>query len=53
VVLDQEAHRLALIAIERDALDDLVEHARADLGVTVEVHAVGAWRSFLPPQITK
>ncbi len=41
VVLDQEANGLALVASEREAAVDLVEHARADLGVAVEVDAIG------------
>jgi hypothetical protein len=42
VVADQEAHGAAGVAIEHQALRDLVEHARADLGVAVEVDALSA-----------
>ena len=42
VMLDEEADRLALVAREREPRVDLVEHPRADLGVTVEVDAVAA-----------
>ena len=39
VMLDEEADRLPLVAREREAPLHAVEHARADLGVAVEVHA--------------
>src|SRR5690606_31456559 len=39
VVLDEEAHLDRHLALERDAAQDLVEHARAHLGVAVEVDA--------------
>ena len=45
VVLDQEPDRLALVAREREPLVDLVEHPRADLGVAVEVDALGGERA--------
>ena len=45
VVLHQEADRLALVACEGEARVDLVEHARADFGVAVEVDTVGRERA--------
>src|SRR5258706_10578360 len=41
VMLDEETDRLAFIAREVEPRVDLVEHARADLGVTVKMQSVG------------
>ena len=40
VMLHEKADLLALVAREREPTVDLVEHPRADFGVTVKVHAV-------------
>ena len=45
MVLHEEANRLPLVAREVEAAMNLVEHARADFGVTVKVHAVVGIRS--------
>jgi hypothetical protein len=45
VMLHEEADRLALVARKREARRHAVEHARTDLCVTVEVHALGGERA--------